>query len=76
MRIRIDGHTDNVGRMEDNMALSNDRAFTVMTYLQKKGIAGARLSFKGHGPTKTLRSNETPEGRAENRRTEFAILSR
>ena len=76
MRIRIDGHTDNVGRMEDNMALSNDRAFTVMTYLQKKGIAGARLSFKGHGPTKPLRSNETPEGRAENRRTEFAILSR
>ena len=76
VKIRIEGHTDNVGRLEDNMALSNDRAFTVMQYLQDKGIKGARLSFKGLGPTKPKASNDTAEGRAENRRTEFVIVGR
>ncbi len=76
IKIRIEGHTDNVGRLEDNMALSNDRAFTVMGYLQEKGIAAARLSFKGLGPTKPVASNDTPEGRARNRRTEFVIVGR
>jgi len=76
IRIRIEGHTDNVGQLADNMALSNDRAFTVMGYLQGKGVAASRLSFKGLGPTKPLASNDTPEGRAANRRTEFVILSR
>ena len=76
VKIRIEGHTDNVGSMQENMVLSNDRAFTVMGYLQDKGIASARLSFKGLGPTKPLKSNDSPEGRAENRRTEFVIVSR
>jgi outer membrane protein OmpA-like peptidoglycan-associated protein len=76
VRIRIEGHTDNVGRLEDNMALSNDRAFTVMEYLQAKGIAGSRLSFKGLGPTVPIASNDTPEGRAQNRRTEFVIVGK
>ncbi len=76
VRIRIEGHTDNVGGLDDNMALSNDRAFTVMGYLQGKGIKAARLTFKGMGPTKPLVSNDTPEGRAQNRRTEFVIVGR
>ena len=76
IKIRIEGHTDNVGRHEDNMALSNDRAFTVMGYLQEHGIAAARLTFKGQGPTKPVAPNETPEGRARNRRTEFVIVAR
>lgn len=76
IKIRIEGHTDNVGRIEDNMALSNDRAFTVMGYLQEKGIASGRLSFKGLGPTKPVASNDSPEGRAQNRRTEFIIVAR
>lgn len=76
VKIRIEGHTDNVGRLEDNMALSNDRAFTVKDYLQSKGIAGPRLTFKGFGPTKPLATNDTPEGRAQNRRTEFVITGR
>ncbi len=76
VKIRIEGHTDNVGRLDDNMALSNDRAFTVMGYLQGKGISGGRLSFKGLGPTVPLAANETPEGRAQNRRTEFVIVGR
>lgn len=76
VKIRIEGHTDNVGRMEDNMALSNDRAFTVMEYLRTKGVSASRLSFKGLGPTKPMASNDTPEGRAQNRRTEFVIVAR
>lgn len=76
VKIRIEGHTDNVGRVEDNMALSNDRAFTVMEYLQDKGVSRGRLSFKGLGPTMPLATNDTPEGRAENRRTEFVIVAR
>jgi outer membrane protein OmpA-like peptidoglycan-associated protein len=76
VRIRIEGHTDNVGRIEDNMALSNDRAFTVMEYLTGKGVTGSRITFKGMGPTKPVASNDTPEGRALNRRTEFVIVGR
>lgn len=76
MKIRIEGHTDNVGGLDDNMALSNDRAFTVMGYLQEHGVAASRLSFKGYGPTKPIASNDTPEGRAANRRTEFVIVSK
>ncbi len=76
VKIRIEGHTDNVGRVEDNMSLSNDRAFTVMEYLQEKGVKPSRLTFQGMGPTKPMASNDTPEGRAENRRTEFVITGR
>ncbi|MCB0793053.1 MAG: OmpA family protein [Flavobacteriales bacterium] len=76
VRIRIEGHTDSVGKPEDNMALSNDRAFTVMQYLQEHGIAGGRLAFKGYGPTKPIASNDDEAGRAENRRTEFVITGR
>lgn len=76
MRIRIEGHTDNVGRLEDNMKLSDDRANNVMRYLVGKGIAASRLSYKGLGPTQPVATNDTPEGRAQNRRTEFVIVSR
>jgi outer membrane protein OmpA-like peptidoglycan-associated protein len=76
VKIRVEGHTDNIGRLEDNTVLSNDRAFTVMEYLQQHGIGGARLAFKGLGPTKPVATNDTPEGRALNRRTEFVITGR
>jgi outer membrane protein OmpA-like peptidoglycan-associated protein len=76
LRIEIQGHTDNVGAMESNMALSNDRAFTVREYLEKNGISGGRLTSKGYGPTKPVASNNNEEGRAQNRRTEFVIISK
>ena len=76
VRIEIQGHTDNVGGLEDNMALSNDRAFTVRGYLEAHGVAGARLTSKGYGPTRPVATNDTPEGRAVNRRTEFTITGR
>lgn len=76
VRIEVQGHTDNVGSLDDNMALSNDRAFTVKSYLEEHGIAGARLTSKGYGPTKPVASNDSATGRAKNRRTEFVITGR
>ena len=76
VRIEIQGHTDNVGGIADNMALSNDRAFTVREYLEAHGIEGARLTSKGYGPTQPVASNDTPYGRSQNRRTEFVITGK
>ena len=76
MRVGIYGHTDNVGSPSDNLALSTDRAFSVMAYLQEKGLSAKRLTFKGYGEEKPVASNATDEGRAKNRRTEFVILSK
>lgn len=74
MHIQLNGHTDNVGKPEDNLVLSNARAKAVMDYLISKGINANRLKFKGFGETKPIYSNETKSGRARNRRTEFEVL--
>lgn len=73
--IEISGHTDNVGSAEYNRTLSSNRAKTVYEYLISKGIAANRLSYSGYGFTKPIASNDTPEGRALNRRTEFKIVA-
>lgn len=74
IRVSIEGHTDNVGAKEANLALSTERAFMVMLFLQENGIAPSRLEFKGWGDAKPITSNSTAAGRATNRRTEFVIL--
>lgn len=74
MRILLSGHTDNVGSPEDNQALSEARAKAVREYLIKVGIAPERLQFKGFGETQPRYSNETPQGRAGNRRTTFEVV--
>ncbi len=73
LRISIHGHTDNVGRDSDNLTLSTERAFEVMSYLQSKEIPSGSLSFKGFGASRPLADNSTAQGRAQNRRTEFII---
>lgn len=73
MYIEIRGHTDNKGSDSDNLALSMDRAFEVKGYLEKKGVEGKRVTAKGYGETKPVESNDTEEGRARNRRTEFYV---
>ncbi|WEK35816.1 MAG: OmpA family protein [Candidatus Pseudobacter hemicellulosilyticus] len=73
--IQINGHTDNVGKAEDNLVLSNNRAQAVVNYLVNKGIAQQRLSFKGYGATLPIAGNDTEAGRAQNRRTELKVLS-
>jgi outer membrane protein OmpA-like peptidoglycan-associated protein/tetratricopeptide (TPR) repeat protein len=73
LRIEITGHTDNVGKPADNLALSNNRAKAVVNYLSSKGIKAARLKAKGLGETKPVSDNKTEEGRARNRRTEMRV---
>jgi Outer membrane protein and related peptidoglycan-associated (lipo)proteins len=75
LKIQINGHTDNVGKLNDNMLLSNNRAQAVVNYLVKKGIAPSRLSYKGFGPNEPVADNATEEGRAQNRRTELKVIS-
>ncbi len=75
MRVRIEGHTDNIGGDRFNLKLSQQRADAVRNYLIAKGIAPDRLEAVGYGLTRPVASNKTAKGRAQNRRTEFHILS-
>lgn len=74
LRIELGGHTDNVGRSEANQKLSEQRAKSVYDYLVGKGIAANRLTYKGYGETQPVATNDTEEGRGENRRTEIKVL--
>jgi outer membrane protein OmpA-like peptidoglycan-associated protein len=76
LKIQINGHTDNSGKAADNILLSENRAKSVTAYLVTRGIAAARLSYKGYGDTLPVADNSTPEGRAKNRRTELTVISR
>jgi outer membrane protein OmpA-like peptidoglycan-associated protein len=76
LKVAIQGHTDNSGSPADNMKLSEDRAKSVFDFLSQNGIEKSRLSYKGFGETKPVASNDIEEGKAQNRRTEFVILSK
>jgi outer membrane protein OmpA-like peptidoglycan-associated protein len=67
----IGGHTDNQGKPEANLKLSQDRAQSVLKYLESKGVPAGQLSAKGYGDTKAKADNATVAGRQENRRVEF-----
>ncbi|RPH94578.1 OmpA family protein [candidate division KSB1 bacterium] len=71
VEVEIWGHTDNSGKREKNMKLSEDRANAVKLWLVAKGIAESRLTTKGFGPDKPIADNKTPEGKQKNRRIEF-----
>jgi outer membrane protein OmpA-like peptidoglycan-associated protein len=71
LKVEIQGHTDDQGSDEHNLALSDKRAKTVLQYLTLFGIAPERLTAKGYGETMPVASNDTPEGRAKNRRVEL-----
>lgn len=74
IKIELGGHTDNVGKPADNQLLSERRAQSVMEYLKSQGIASDRLTYKGYGESKPITTNDTEEGRQQNRRTELKIL--
>ena len=74
LKIELGGHTDNVGRPEDNQRLSEQRAKAVYDYIVGKGVAANRLTYKGYGETQPVATNDTEEGRGENRRTEIKVL--
>lgn len=71
--VELHGHTDNVGRADENQVLSENRAKAVYEFLNELGIDESRLSYKGFGQSKPIATNNTVEGRALNRRTEFLV---
>ena len=75
MRIEVRGHTDNVGSEEANLKLSENRAKSVLVYLSEHGITADRISSKGFGETKPVTTNESEEGKQQNRRVQFIILT-
>lgn len=74
LRIRIEGHTDNVGKPEENRLLSEKRALSVVNWLITNGIAAERMQHVGFGESKPLVENTSREQRQMNRRTELVIL--
>lgn len=73
LEIEISGHTDNTGSASLNATLSQDRAQAVVNYLKGKGIAAGRMSAMGYGSSRPVATNDTADGRQQNRRTEFEI---
>jgi outer membrane protein OmpA-like peptidoglycan-associated protein len=72
--VQVDGHTDNVGKPEANMKLSQERAEAVVKYLvEKKAVDAKRLSAKGFGDTQPIADNKTKKGQAKNRRVDFTV---
>ncbi|MFN3587472.1 MAG: OmpA family protein [Moraxellaceae bacterium] len=71
--ITVSGHTDNVGRDDFNMKLSQDRANSVSQYLISRGVAGNRIRAVGYGKSMPIADNSTESGRAQNRRVEIRI---
>ncbi len=76
MTVELAGHTDNSGDASSNVELSQKRAAAVYQYLADKGIDESRLRYVGYGSARPVDTNETEEGRAMNRRTEFRILTK
>ena len=74
IEIEIEGHTDNVGDEAANLSLSEARAKNVWSYIISHGIPSQRIAYKGLGESKPVASNDTDDGKAQNRRVEFTIL--
>ena len=74
LQIKIEGHTDDVGKDSYNLKLSTNRAAAAVTYLVKKGVEASRLSSEGFGEQYPIADNKKSKGRAENRRVEFNIV--
>ncbi|MBN1825550.1 MAG: OmpA family protein [Candidatus Eisenbacteria bacterium] len=73
--ILIEGHTDSDGSEEHNQTLSERRANSVKAYLLQNGVKSARMTTIGYGETQPVASNETSEGKQQNRRVEVAIMA-
>ncbi len=73
-KLKLAGHTDNVGKVDANMTLSRKRAEAVKNFLVIVGIESERIMTEYYGPNKPIADNKTPEGRAKNRRVEMNIV--
>ncbi|MDB4934601.1 MAG: Outer rane lipoprotein omp16 precursor [Labilithrix sp.] len=74
-RLRVEGHTDDVGKPDANKKLSKNRAESVVAWLTKRGVEKARLTPAGFGMERPIADNKTVDGRRDNRRVEFHIES-
>lgn len=74
VRIEVGGHTDSTGLKEANLLLSQRRAQAVVDYLFQHGISPKQIVSRGYGDTQPIASNDTPEGRQLNRRTEIKVI--
>ena len=73
LHVKIEGHTDNVGRPEDLQALSEARANAIRNFLLEKGVGPERIEAKGMGPQFPLNDNSSDALRAQNRRVEVTV---
>ena len=76
VEVLIEGHTDNVGAIKLNKALSLARADAARTYLVNHGVDGNRIKVIGYGPARPIAPNTTDFGRSLNRRTEIVITAK
>ena len=74
MNIRIEGYTDSDGSESSNQTLSANRSSAVKKYLVHKGVSANRIKTVGKGELDPIASNDTPDGKAKNRRTEIHII--
>lgn len=73
LKFEVAGHTDSTGNYQANVNLSESRAQSVRQYLVNQGVAANRLTAHGYGPDKPVASNETRDGRSQNRRVELVL---
>jgi len=74
LKVKVEGHSDNVGDAGYNRKLSGERARSVKLALMRRGVAANRLDAEGYGETRPIATNKTERGRAKNRRVEFRIV--
>ena len=76
MYARVEGNTDSIGDYSANQSLSQRRAAAIVAYLVTRGIPAERLVARGNGSAAPIATNRTPEGRAQNRRTDVLFIRR
>ncbi len=76
LTIEVQGHTDNVGSDQYNLGLSDRRANAVKNYLNKKANGNASLTSHGYGESQPVATNETADGRAQNRRVQLKVIKK
>jgi outer membrane protein OmpA-like peptidoglycan-associated protein len=73
IKVAVNGYTDNTGTIAYNEQLSQQRAETVRTYLVQQGVPSGLVDAKGFGPNDPIASNDSPEGRRQNRRVNLIV---